>query len=62
VSAEGTARRLERSAEKCVFDVSTGDELAQAEMLGDGGRQEESRISQQAVVVEGHIEPAEAVG
>jgi hypothetical protein len=36
-------------------------ELAQAEMVGEGGRQEEPRISDQAIVVEGCIEAVEAV-
>jgi hypothetical protein len=37
------------------------DELAQAEMRGEGGRQEEPRVGHQAIVVEGRVEPVEAV-
>ena len=37
------------------------DEALQTEVVGQGGRQQESGVSHQAVVVEGHIEPVEAV-
>ncbi len=37
------------------------DQLTQAEVLGQGGRQEEPRVGHQALVVEGHIEAVEAV-
>ena len=43
-------------------EVEVGlDELAQPEVVGEGGRQEEPRIGDQAVVVEGRIEAVEAV-
>jgi hypothetical protein len=37
------------------------DQLAQAEMRGERGRQEEPGVGHQAIVVEGRIEPVEAV-
>ena len=37
------------------------DELAEAEAVGQGGRQEEPRVGHQAVVVEGRTEPVQAV-
>ncbi len=37
------------------------DQLAQAQVVSEGGRQEEPRVGHQTVVVEGHIEPVEAV-
>ena len=36
-------------------------ELTEAEMGGQGRRQEEARIGHQPVIVEGHVEPVEAV-
>ena len=38
------------------------DELAQAEMLGEGGRQEEARVGHELRPVERRAEPVEAVG
>ncbi len=38
------------------------DQLAQAEAVSQGGRQKQSRVGHQAVVVEGRREPVEAVG
>jgi len=37
------------------------DELTEAEPLGQSDRQDEPRIGHEAVVVEGDIEPVEAV-
>jgi len=37
------------------------DQLAQAEMVGQRGRQDEAGIGHQAVVVEGRVESVEAV-
>ena len=37
------------------------DEGLQAEVVGQGGRQEEARVGHQAVVVEGRVKPVEAV-
>ncbi|MEX1171694.1 MAG: hypothetical protein WEG56_03670 [Chloroflexota bacterium] len=37
------------------------DELAETELLGQGGRQEQSRIGDETVVVEGGFQPVEAV-
>ncbi len=37
------------------------DEALEAEVLGQGGRQEEPRVGHQAIVVEGRVEPVEAV-
>ena len=31
-------------------------------MVSQGGRQEEARIGHQAIVIEGRVEPVEAVG
>jgi hypothetical protein len=45
-----------------VAQVEVGiDELAEAQMLGQGGRQEEARISHQTVIVKGRVNPVEAV-
>jgi hypothetical protein len=38
------------------------DESLQAEMPGQGGRQQEARVGHQAIVVEGHINPLDGVG
>jgi len=44
-------------------EVEVGlDELAQAEMLGEGGRQEEARVGHELRPVERRAEPVEAVG
>jgi hypothetical protein len=37
------------------------DRLAETEVLGQRGRQDQAGIGHQAVVVEGHIEPVEGV-
>ena len=37
------------------------DELPQAQVVGQRGRQEQARVGHQAVVVEGRVEPVEAV-
>jgi hypothetical protein len=37
------------------------DQLAQAEVLGQRGRQQEPRVGHQAIVVKGRVEPVEAV-
>jgi len=37
------------------------DELPEAQMVGQRGRQQEARVGQQALVVEGRVEPVEAV-
>jgi hypothetical protein len=37
------------------------DERLQAEMVGQGGRQDEPGIGHQAIIVEDHVEPVEAV-
>jgi hypothetical protein len=36
-------------------------EFAQAEMMSQGGRQEEARVGHQAIVVEGRVNAVEAV-
>jgi hypothetical protein len=36
-------------------------ELTQTEVMGQAGRQQEPRVGDQPIVVEGHIEPVEAV-
>jgi hypothetical protein len=38
------------------------DQLPEAEVLDQGGRQEEPRVGHQAVVVKGRGDPVEAVG
>ena len=38
------------------------DELPETQVVGQGGRQEEPRVGHQAVIVEGRLEPVEAVG
>jgi hypothetical protein len=72
VDAVTTRERGHHEREELVADVrSTGrgtevqvliDEVAQAEVLGQGGRQEEPRVGHQAVVVEGGFQPVEGVG
>ncbi len=37
------------------------DELGDAEMVGQGGWREESRIGDEPVVVKGHVEPVNSV-
>ena len=37
------------------------DQLAQAQMVSQGGRQEEPRVGHQAIIVEGRVEAVEAV-
>jgi hypothetical protein len=38
-----------------------GDELPEAEVLSQGGRQQEPGVGHQVVVVEGHVEPVKGV-
>ncbi len=48
---------------RCAAQVEMAvDQLAEPEVVGQGGRQEEPRVGHQAVVVEGRREPVEAVG
>jgi hypothetical protein len=37
------------------------DELPEAQVMGQGDRQQEARVGHQAIVIEGHVEPVEAV-
>ncbi len=38
------------------------DELAQADVVSERGRQEEPRVGHQAIVIEGRVEAVEGVG
>ncbi len=67
--AAGERRQDERQelvAAVCLAGLATEvevaiDELSKTQASGQGGRQEEPRVGHQAVVVEGRVEPVEAM-